>query len=76
MKIPVRKTDDGCLTTLCLSDKQVPSLVVGYDNDFCCSFVSLEDLLYLLKEYGYQIIKTSDVSLPEFEKVRQQLIKR
>lgn len=46
MNFPIRNTDDGCLVSLCLSDKQKPSLVVGYDSDYCCSFVELKDIIF------------------------------
>lgn len=71
MNFPIRNTDDGCLVSLCLSDKQKPSLVVGYDSDYCCSFVELKDIIFLLNHYGYKVSKETDVVIPMFDEVRK-----
>lgn len=70
MNIPIIKTDEGSHAALAKLDG-VDSLVVGYDSDYCCSFVGLKDIIFLLNHYGYKVLKETDVEIPMFDEVRK-----
>ena len=68
MNVPIIKTDEGSHTALAKFDG-VDSLIVGYDSDCCCSAIKLNDIIFMLEQYGYKVIKEKDIPFPTSDEV-------